>query len=162
MHYNMMNLKNTQSERSQSQKTSYYDLHLSGVRKATEIESRLVATRDWGRGNEKLKSVSFKLWAGLNGAIFPWGQDPCLLHMETQGNKRNISKKSLTLDLNNEAQSSSTSAQPPHPPTGQSSSQKPLQSTSASKMMRLPKYGFLTNSDSCKSEKLSRQAWLFI
>jgi len=67
-----------------------------------------VATRGWESGNEKLKCVSFKLWAGLNGAIFPYGgQDPCLLHMEAQENKLKISKKSITLDLNYKVKGSS-------------------------------------------------------
>ena len=83
------------------------------------MESRLVATRGWGRGNEKLKSVSCKLWAGLNGAIFPcWGQDPCLLHMETQENKLKISKKLIILDLNYKVKSSSI-VSPVSAPTNQ-------------------------------------------
>ena len=43
------------------------------------------------------------------------------------------------------------SAQYLHPPIRQSFSQEPLWTTSASKIMRLPKYGFLTNSNSCTS-----------
>ena len=116
--------------------------HLSGVRKPTEIESRLVPTTGWGRGNEKSKSVSFKPWARLNGALFPcWDQDPCLLHMEAQENQFKISKKSIILDCNDEVQSKVLlSAHYLHSPTRQFSSQESLWSTSTSKKMRLPKY----------------------
>ena len=119
--------------------------HLSGVRKSTEIESRLVPTGGWGRENKTLKYMFFKLWAGLNGAIFPcWGQDPCLLHMKAQENQFKIPKKSIILDPDDEVQSKVlVSAQYLHSPTRQFSSQESLWSTSTSKKMRLPKYGFL-------------------